>query len=357
MSPFFNSVVGIGFLVVGIAATFLMYHLWGYPFDKQKFKSAAPPRLMLVHRCLGYLYVAIYVYFLTQMVPRLWHYQIEFPARTVAHLSFGMLIGAILVVKIVIVRFFKHLESELIPLLGTALLICTVLLIGLSVPFALRELQLRRMTAGGAIFGSQSVARVRTLLPLAGIVDEAAIQRLASADGLRSGRDVLMNKCIYCHDLRTVLAKPRTPKNWRQTIQRMADRSTIFNPISESEQWQSTAYLIAISPELQRGVRQRREQARQADKSRRAVEAVAHATEPLSRPASGPENAYDTAAAKQFFEVQCTQCHSLPNFEQSPVDSAEDVRKLVARMVDNGLETSDAGLAQIVRYITETYVR
>lgn len=45
------------------------------------------------------------------MIPRLWTDQVELPARTVAHLVIGIAIGAILILKISIVRFFKYLEK------------------------------------------------------------------------------------------------------------------------------------------------------------------------------------------------------------------------------------------------------
>ncbi len=51
------------------------------------------------------------------------------------------------------------------------------------------------------------------------------------------------------------------------------------------------------------------------------------------------------------------QCHGPPDFERSPVGSVEEVRELVARMVENGLEVSQEKLAQIIRYITENYVK
>ena len=44
-----------------------------------------------------------------------------------------------MIVKIAIVRFFKHMEAGLVPLLGTGLLICTVLLLGLALPTTFRE--------------------------------------------------------------------------------------------------------------------------------------------------------------------------------------------------------------------------
>ena len=95
MGPIWNAVLGLIFWGLSVVATFLMYHLWGYPFDHETHKSDAPPGLMRLHRVIGYLYGLIYVILMWQMVPRLWNYQIEFPARTVAHLMLGMTVGVI----------------------------------------------------------------------------------------------------------------------------------------------------------------------------------------------------------------------------------------------------------------------
>jgi hypothetical protein len=43
-------ILGLLFLVTAFASVFLMFHLWGYPFDKATRTSAAPPGLM---RCTG----------------------------------------------------------------------------------------------------------------------------------------------------------------------------------------------------------------------------------------------------------------------------------------------------------------
>ena len=164
---------------------------------------------------------------MVQMVPRLWTYQIEFPARTVVHLSLGMAIGVILLLKIAIVRFFRRLDQAMVPLLGTCLLVGSTVLIGISVPAAFREaLAVNRM------MNETNRSRVRTLLAQTGL-DASECARLTTADALRRGQRILRQQCIYCHDLRTVLAKPRTPENWRQTVARMAERTTMLNPIDE----------------------------------------------------------------------------------------------------------------------------
>jgi rubredoxin/mono/diheme cytochrome c family protein len=300
-------------------------------------------RAVFAHRVFGYVFLAIYVILMVQMVPRLWTYQIEFPARTVVHISLGMAIGATLILKIAIVRFFRRLEQALVPLLGSSLLVGSVVLIGISVPSAFRE-----ALATGGLFTEENLQRVRALLAQTGL-DESECKRLASTDSLRAGQRILRHECIDCHDLRTVLAKPRTPENWRQTVRRMADRTTLLNPLEEDEQWQVTAYLIALSPQLQKSMQQLRDEQDRRDQTKQAAAAVA-------KEEAAPA-AYDPDAAKGLFEQKCSQCHETTLVSLSPPGSEDKARELVASMVEEGLEATQEELAQIVQYLTETYAK
>ncbi len=348
-----NALLGVVFLLTSATSTALMFYLWGFPFDHEKLKSEAPRALRLTHRLLGYVYLAIYLYFMVQMVPRMWTYQIELPARTVAHLLIGLSIGAILVVKISIVRFFKHLEATLVPFLGTLLFISTVLLMGLALPNTIREHLLRKGAMSGDSFSDERVERVLTLLPAAGLDDDDLLEELASAQGLLSGRAVLMDKCVQCHDLRTVLARPRTPEAWRETVQRMADRSTILNAITEEEQWRVTAYLVAISPTLQQTARLQREQQLGNIEAQQRAQGAGKIVDDEALAASIP---YDSEAARSLFETRCSQCHSPVMVETNPPGSDEEAKALVMRMVRNGLSSTEEELVQIIRYLRETYV-
>ena len=78
-----NAALGLLFLALGFAAVFLTYKIWGYPIGEQTGKSTAPRSLVRVHRLIGLCYVILYLFMMWQMVPRLFHYQIEFSARTV----------------------------------------------------------------------------------------------------------------------------------------------------------------------------------------------------------------------------------------------------------------------------------
>ena len=338
MSSTVNMVLGGLFLLLAVGNTLLMFRLWAYPFDHTTHRSSAPRPLMWLHRGIGYAYVAIYILLMTEMVPRLWEFQVELPARTVAHVVLGMTVGVLLLVKIAIVRFFKHLESALVPMLGTGILVCTVLLLGLSVPFQLREVALSREVS----FDARSTQRVQDLLGVAGLPEEASPIQLATPEGLRTGRQVLLNECTRCHDLRTVLVRPRTPATWYATVSRMADRAALLDPIPRADQWAVVAYLIAISPDLQRSVVQQ-------TRLQEAPAAVAPAA-----PSDLPD--FSPAEARTVFELTCNQCHEITAVEEVAPASEVEIRELVTRMVDNGLRTSETRLEMIVSHLVATYV-
>lgn len=253
MNTITSATLGLLFLILSVAATILMFYLWGFPFDTATRTSAAPKWLMRTHRFIGYAYGILYLVMMLQMVPRMWQYQVELPPRTVAHLLLGLLIGIILLVKLLILRFFRHLE-EWMPYLGTALFACTIMLLGLSLPFAYRERVLAANTSGGDVFSSENRKRVAALFPRANFRLDAPLLQLSTSASLNAGRSILVNKCVTCHDLKTVLAQPRTPSNWVSTVARMAEKPAVSGPITKPEQWEVSAYLIAITPDLEKSM-------------------------------------------------------------------------------------------------------
>lgn len=305
--------------------------------------TASPSPGILVHRIFGYVFLAIYVVLMVQMVPRLWTYQIEFPARTVVHLSLGMAVGAMLLLKVSIVRFFRRLDQALVPMLGSGILVSSVVLIGISVPAAFRE-----AIATARLFTDENRERVSQLLAQADL-EPAECDRLTTTASLREGQQILRRQCIECHDLRTVLARPRTPSNWRQTVSRMADRAELLKPLSEDDQWKVTAYLVALSPQLQLSTQQLRDQQEQNAEAKHAAAAV------TQKPAE--EAPFDPAAAQAVFEAKCSQCHKTKLVNMVTLKSDDDSRQLVTRMVDEGLEATEAELSLIVRYLTETHAK
>jgi mono/diheme cytochrome c family protein len=329
MNAALNSVLGGLFLLLAFATVFLMYHLWGYPFDKTLHKSAAPPRLMLLHRILGLAYGIIYILLMTQMLPRLWTYQVEFPARTVAHIILGFLIGCLLLIKLFILRFARHFE-EWMPNIGTSLLICTVLLTGLSIPFSFREQSLA--SGRGDFTNSVNLERVKTLLPTANFSPDTNLESLATPLALQTGRAVLLSDCVICHDLRTVLLRPRTPADWQQTVVRMLEKPNPSGEITQREAETVTAYLIAITPDIQQSALLKRQQTQ-------------------------VPSASSSSNAKTLFESTCSQCHSLDEVKNYSFSSSQTPMSVVKRMVANGMKISETDLQSIVKYIQSNFMK
>ena len=142
------------------------------------------------------------------------------------------------------------------------------------------------------------------MLERAGLADAPQRQRLGSVEDLQRGREVLLDQCLQCHDLRAVLINPRTPPNSRATLERMANRSTFGAPIDDDDQWRVTAYLIAISPTLQKTVQLERQQQQASSQAHLAV-----------HDAQNRSDDYDPASAREVFEVLCSQCHDLADVD------------------------------------------
>lgn len=354
MDVILSASLGLLFLVVGTAAVFLMYYLWGFPFDKATRTSAAPPSLMRLHRQLGWFYVLIYIVLMFEMVPRMWNYQVEWPARTVAHMCLGMGVGFILLIKVLILRFFRHLE-EWMPALGTSLLACTIMLAGLSMPHAFREMALA--SEMGDVYGDENRARVKKLLEAAKLPEEAPIDELSSVDSLQAGRQVLLKKCVACHDLKTILDRPRSPLDWVGTVDRMVIKPSFNEPISEFEGWQVTGYLIAISRDLQRSLKERRAQ----EEQREQADAVLGAPPPGAAPAVATEPApapqIDAEVARKTYESVCGQCHELSEVEKAPPTSEAEVIEVIRRMIDdNEMKATPEQVTHIEWHMIKVFV-
>ena len=391
--------LGVLFLILGFATTFTMFQFWGYPFDKVKNKSECPQWKMNIHRALGVGYVIVYVIMMTHMLPRLWQYQVEFPARTVAHIILGGTIGFILIIKLSILRWFRHFE-EWMPVLGTSMLLCTVLLTMLSVPFFFKEAAF----ASGAVSGNDPYeeanrTRVAGLLEGAGFEEGTDLASLTEVASLKKGRQVLLKKCVFCHDLKTAIDRPRTPENWVRTTSRMAKKPTLGSPISQSESEMVATYLISITPDLQKSAKEKRKVMLDKEEAESAVsddsieemdtgtpvEAVAMdntatmAEEKVETPSKSDSKTPKKAATKtpakpvkkvvkkeapkidaklaaSTFKSECSQCHGISDVDNAPPKSRAEINSLIKRMVGNGFDANKATIRLIKFHMAKKYL-
>ena len=347
MNPLSSAVLGIVFWLLALFQVVVMAWVWKYndpgKHTSEPHEDAKDPwqtflkKWVISHKVAGLLYTVIYIIMMSQMVPRMWNYQVELPPRTVAHLCIGLSIGVILFSKIAVIRFFKHLASVL-PIFGFLLFFLTTILLCLSVPLAFQE---QRLITTTRAFSAENMVRIERLLPKAGY-SESEASKLSNVQVMKAGRRVLLQKCVQCHDLRTILAKPRTPKGWSDLVWRMVKKPSIGIPIDGGEIDHVTTYLVGITPDLQQSL-----------KEKRATEMVQISAE--VSPDTKIKVELDKALAQSLLEETCTQCHELSDIDDHGGDSEEGWRETVARMVDeNGLVEESEVLEQIILFLTET---
>ena len=345
MSTTITMWLGLAFLALAIAAVVLQAWLWGPKFwDAEAKETRAPRRWLRVHAATGYLYTLIYAVMMWEMVPRLWQYQYELPARTVLHALLAVVIGVLLVSKLSILAFFRHFE-EAMPKLGFGILTSTVLLSFLSLPYALRAHDLT-----GESMSEENLVRVRRQLSELEMPNAPSVDLLTSAEGLDRGRSVLAEQCTSCHDMRTILVRPRTPHRWYEVSERMLDKPAVFGErLREADIPYVTAYLVAITPEIQASAKQARATAMAQETRERDTAALVHLGDEAQAPSLTPD------AARALFTARCTECHGLEESASHGGDDLAGWRSVVAAMVEEGAEISADESVQIARYLAQQW--
>lgn len=175
----------------------------------------------------------------------------------------------------------------------------------------------------------------------------------------------MLDNCVKCHDLKTILAKPRTPAGWWSTVERMAEKPALFAPLTDREMFEVTAYLVAITPDLQRSSKRRHQEelareaaVEQAFPKEAVVEAPAVTAEVVPAKAVTPvAPAIDLKRAKATYEKVCSQCHELSDIEAAPPKSAQETRDMIERMIkENEAELTPAQITLCAAWLDATYV-
>jgi mono/diheme cytochrome c family protein len=168
---------------------------------------------------------------------------------------------------------------------------------------------------------------------------------------------VLASKCVVCHDLKTILSQPRTPSGWWKTVERMASKPSFSDPLEDRELHVVTAYLIAISSDLQRSVKERRkEEAKRKDAVADIKQDIKGVVATNDDSGTGDLPPFDDAVATKTFETLCSQCHDLADIDAKPPKTSEDVKNVIIRMLsDNGMEATKEQLDLVYLHMVKKY--
>ncbi len=351
MSTIISLWLGIAFFVLGVSAVIIQAILWNPEkyWDPVKKKTNAPPFWLGVHRVIGYAFAAIYLFMMWHMIPRLWEYQVELPARTIIHATAAVILGVLLITKIVILKFFRYFE-EAMPQLGMGILLCTVLISALSIPHAVRGTGLIAKSLD--VEGRERVSRVLNDIKFDNAVP---VDQLISDAGLRRGREVLAQECVRCHDMRTILARPRSGANWHKVIVRMLEKPTIFDkPLDPKDVPFVTAFMITITPDIQESSKNKTALAGEAKIAEAKMDARLSEVEGEESEVKTP--VLEPAQAKALYEKRCIDCHKHTETTQHGGDTEEGWAQVVRRMVvEQEAEINAVEAIQISRYLAVAF--
>jgi ferredoxin-NADP reductase/mono/diheme cytochrome c family protein len=274
-----SAALGLVFVLVGGAAVWLIFAASTRTRDQ-----TARDRIIRAHRLAGYLFIALFCLMSWFMLLRLGETSDDLSLRSMLHVLIAMILAPLLVVKIVIARYYKGFTSALVPLGLTIFILGFVLVTSTTGPYlfrriAVKSISLRSVDAGGNKLDLQSsealmqrrCSRCHTLdrvvgarkdasgwlatvdrmreLPGSGISETEAkviLSYLSSENSIDSssdhgelavGKALVDSHCNRCHALDRIYAQTKSPSEWRETVMRMAKYAGgtdgFFNPGEE----------------------------------------------------------------------------------------------------------------------------
>lgn len=190
MHPDVNSFLALMYLAFGAIAVAIMLELKGKPKDRIHTRA-----FVLTHKLLGYLFVAIFVFMLVDMIKKVGAYQDEVNTRTVIHIALAISIGPLLILKIAIVRKYRVLTGSLLTL-GTGIFAISTVFVALT---------------AGYYYLHQSDVRYTSITS----VDKDILDN-------DTGRHFVFKRCGKCHTLERVFRSFKTKTGWSKTVNYMA---------------------------------------------------------------------------------------------------------------------------------------
>jgi hypothetical protein len=259
-----SAVLGFCFILFGAAAVWLIFEA-----SRRTHNSPARDCIIQAHRLAGYLFIALFCIMTWFMIARNRNGPDDLPLRPMLHILIAMVLAPLLLVKVVIARYYKSFTTALVPLGVTIFTLGFVLIALTAGPFLLRRAAVKDVSL-------------------------QTIQMGAARIDLETAEALTQKRCSRCHALDRVLGARKDAHGWLGTIDRM--RALPGSGISEPDAKIILSYLISEA----------------------------------SIDSSNTEG--ELAVGKALVDSHCNRCHTLDRVYQSKKSPAE-WRATVTRMV------------------------
>lgn len=197
MNPTLNVIISCCFIIAGFIGLLIMLNIQGNPKTRTHLKA-----LRITHRVLGYLFLATLLYMIVRMAEKITLSGYEAPPRIALHIMLSIMAVAVLLIKILVARYFKKFYSYLVTLGLLVFFLCFTLVVIAAGPYLLQSSE--KTTAND--LNRQPVAEI-----LKKTADKAEFE----------GEKLLKNKCTLCHTLERVEKSSKSNEHWLATLKKM----------------------------------------------------------------------------------------------------------------------------------------
>src|SRR5258707_7584911 len=178
-----SSAAGIVFVLLGTAAVWLIFDA-----SRRTHSAAAREKRIRAHRIAGYLFIGLFCLMAWLMLLRVRSSPEELPVRWMMHVLLALVLAPLLLVKVLVARYYKTFTSVLVPL-GLTIFTLGFVLIGSS--------------AGPYLLRSSAVERLSLQYPTG-----------ATGIDLPSAEQLMLKRCSRCHALDRVIGARKDATAW-----------------------------------------------------------------------------------------------------------------------------------------------
>jgi ferredoxin-NADP reductase/mono/diheme cytochrome c family protein len=208
-----SALLGLLFILLGVAAVCLILEA-----SRRTHGAKTRDRIIQAHRTAGYLFIALFCAMTWFMVLKVKDVPDELPLRSMLHILLAMVLAPLLLVKVIIARYYKSSGTILIPLGITIFTLGFVLIASAAGPYLLRRVTVKDISLDAIHMG------------------EARID-------MQGSEELMQKRCARCHNLDRVVGARKDARGWLATINRM--RSLPGSGISEPDARVILSYLIS----------------------------------------------------------------------------------------------------------------
>lgn len=218
--------LGLSFVLLGATNVWLILEAWS------RVKAAhVSARMLALHRLGGYLFIVLFCVMTYFMIARLRGGGTDSSATLTIHLALAMILSPLLLIKVLIARYYKNQHNLLMPIGLTVFVLAFVLIASTAGPYLARPSDIEQVS-----------------------IDPGRIA--PSAIDINQASDLMAKRCSKCHNLDRVVGARKDAPGWIATVDRMrampgagisdVDAQTIVSYLASRTQPQGSATAVKL---------------------------------------------------------------------------------------------------------------